>query len=111
MPISRPCLDCGALTSKTRCAQCRSARNKVTHGDTYYRTNEWKRLSREARALHGTDCTLCGSNHRVQAHHVVHRNEGGSDTLDNLVMLCASCHRRTHADESLDVIVKSIRGN
>ncbi|MEI6446465.1 MAG: HNH endonuclease signature motif containing protein [Actinomycetes bacterium] len=106
--MNRPCIDCGAITPATRCKPCASARNRVTHGDTYYRTKEWKRLSRQARLEHGSDCTLCGSTHRVQAHHAVHRTEGGPDTIDNLVMLCASCHRKAHTSTDVDQILKGI---
>jgi 5-methylcytosine-specific restriction endonuclease McrA len=37
-------------------------------------------------------CTAVG--HDV--HHIVHRSQGGSDELDNLVTLCRYCHDRVH---------------
>lgn len=41
------------------------------------------------------DCSVkCRNGVRIQAHHVLARRLGGSDDLDNLVTLCASCHQR-----------------
>jgi RNA-directed DNA polymerase len=34
-----------------------------------------------------------------EQHHVQHRIEGGPDTLDNLVMLHATCHRQIHSTD------------
>lgn len=37
-------------------------------------------------------CKLCGSTVGLQHHHVRFRSAYGSDTIDNLILLCASCH-------------------
>ena len=108
MPQARPCLDCGRLTNASRCATCNTDRNKITHGDTYYRTPEWRRLSKRARVENGGECALCASTRQVQAHHAVHRTEGGKDDLSNLVLLCGSCHRKAHTDQATDRLLKAI---
>ena len=42
-------------------------------------------------------CQCCGKkNCRVEAHHIVFRSKGGSDTLENLVTLCEDCHKAIH---------------
>jgi hypothetical protein len=33
----------------------------------------------------------------LEAHHIVHREHGGKDTLTNLITLCSVCHRKVHA--------------
>ena len=40
-------------------------------------------------------CGICAAvaQHR---HHIVYRSRGGSDDDDNLIPLCADCHRRVH---------------
>lgn len=39
-------------------------------------------------------CEWCGaSNTRLQHHHIIFRSAYGSDTLDNLILLCEKCHR------------------
>ena len=43
-------------------------------------------------------CVVCGrwveDGHKP--HHVVYKSHGGSDTLDNLVLLCDACHHEVH---------------
>lgn len=60
-----------------------------------YNTPEWRRLS----ALVTTDatCARCGTSENLHAHHKVPRALGGTDTVANLVALCASCHPRVEA--------------
>lgn len=43
-------------------------------------------------------CVLCGTSgeNRLQLHHVVLRSQGGRHDADNLVVLCADCHRDVH---------------
>lgn len=38
----------------------------------------------------------------LHIHHIVYRSNGGADTLDNLITLCADCHRRLHRGELKD---------
>ena len=45
-------------------------------------------------------CVECGKwvEPDTPAHHIVFKSQGGSDTLDNLVLLCNSpCHYRIHS--------------
>ena len=41
-------------------------------------------------------CQNCGSTELLQAHHIKHRADGGSDDLSNGITLCASCHADEH---------------
>jgi hypothetical protein len=38
----------------------------------------------------------------LNCHHLKHRSAGGTDTLDNLVATCGTCHR-LHHDSRLDI--------
>lgn len=38
----------------------------------------------------------------LHIHHIIYRSNGGADTLDNLITLCADCHRRLHRGELKD---------
>ena len=40
-------------------------------------------------------CELCGD-HAIDAHHIIPLEEGGPNTLDNLICVCISCHRQIH---------------
>jgi hypothetical protein len=38
-------------------------------------------------------CVICKRRELLQLHHIIKRKDGGNHTADNLVTLCASCHR------------------
>lgn len=42
-------------------------------------------------------CPLCGKP-RQHYHHIVERSKGSFDRPDNIVQLCADCHRKAHTD-------------
>jgi RRXRR protein/HNH endonuclease len=45
----------------------------------------------------GYTCQQCGKQHtRLEAHHIVFRQQGGKDSLTNLVTLCEPCHKKVH---------------
>jgi len=111
MPLAKPCIDCGAPTNRTRCDTCSTIKNRAARAGSYYQTSSWRKLSRQVKQRDQGECALCSSTNRVQAHHIRHRREGGLDELDNLVSLCASCHRRIHNDPELDAILKGVSGN
>jgi 5-methylcytosine-specific restriction endonuclease McrA len=41
-------------------------------------------------------CQFCGSSDNLHVHHLRSRDKGGDDCLENLITLCASCHRNVH---------------
>jgi 5-methylcytosine-specific restriction endonuclease McrA len=41
-------------------------------------------------------CQNCGSLQNLQVHHQELRSHSGNDTEENLITLCAPCHRRAH---------------
>lgn len=44
----------------------------------------------------GYKCQDCGSNLRLIAHHLCLRKKGGTDSIENLITLCDSCHKKRH---------------
>ena len=43
-------------------------------------------------------CQVCkAKNTRLEVHHIKYRSQGGTDNLDNLITLCADCHKNIHA--------------
>ena len=40
-------------------------------------------------------CTRCGSEERLEVHHLIAVADGGTDDPHNLLTLCADCHRGT----------------
>ena len=41
-------------------------------------------------------CRHCGNSAGLHPHHVQYKSAGGEDVLDNLLTLCAKCHRDVH---------------
>jgi hypothetical protein len=39
-------------------------------------------------------CADCGSKERLEFHHIIPRNKGGSSTVRNVELLCESCNRK-----------------
>lgn len=48
-------------------------------------------------ARDGYRCRCCSRKHGLTSHHIVPRELGGPNTVDNLLALCAHCHGRLHA--------------
>jgi len=47
----------------------------------------------------GYKCQCCKGKHKdskLEVHHIIFRNQGGSDEADNLITLCHTCHKALH---------------
>lgn len=96
--MSKLCLDCGAITDgATRCPAHRRQRDRARNSVSFYTTREWRVLRGQCIARDGASL-LSGSTFRLTAHHVIPRERGGPDTLDNLVTLAGDEHSQYEAD-------------
>ena len=50
----------------------------------------------ELLAATGRRCCLCKKLHQVQVHHIVPKEQGGTDDIDNAIPLCPNCHDEVH---------------
>ena len=41
-------------------------------------------------------CTQCGKKKSLDAHHILWKEHGGKDTIENLITLCKQCHKKVH---------------
>ncbi len=57
---------------------------------------EYEQLRHEVLVRDGWRCQSCGSGMNLHVHHQLSRGRGGADTADNLITLCADCHRHIH---------------
>src|ERR1700747_1402463 len=57
---------------------------------------EYSVLRAQVLGRDGYRCQDCSSSKDLQVHHIVKRSHLGDDTQDNLITLCAVCHRRRH---------------
>lgn len=54
------------------------------------------------KARDGYKCAICKGKHKdsqLDVHHIIYRNQGGSDEPENLITLCHTCHKKLHAGE------------
>ena len=63
---------------------------------TMISANISKKARRAVYAREGYACALCDSTKYLQVHHCVKRSQGGTDSLQNLICLCADCHALAH---------------
>lgn len=47
------------------------------------------------KVLHDAEkCELCGSRRCLEAHHIIPVSVGGPDSIDNMIVVCGSCHAK-----------------
>lgn len=65
-------------------------------GVVYPRTNRggYRKNKEACRERDHYECQICYSKDYLHVHHIVPRVDGGMDDLDNLVTLCARCHKK-----------------
>jgi 5-methylcytosine-specific restriction endonuclease McrA len=63
--------------------------------DQYINSNLWKNKRQYALAHYGVRCEDCGSTYSLQVHHKTYINFGDED-IDDLSVLCRSCHDLKH---------------
>ena len=54
-------------------------------------TSAWRRIREQVIRRDGC-CQMCGTEERLSVDHIVPRVAGGTDSLDNLQVLCSSCN-------------------
>jgi hypothetical protein len=48
----------------------------------------------------GQCCVACSSAGQLELHHILPRSQGGSDVVENLVVICRSCHTKLEGHET-----------
>ena len=56
----------------------------------------YKLLQQQVLRRDGWKCQFCGSRSNLEVHHKEFRSQGGDDSEENLISLCAGCHSRVH---------------
>jgi 5-methylcytosine-specific restriction endonuclease McrA len=60
------------------------------------RGDQWGWVRETALERDNYECQECSSQERLQVHHRIPVCMGGESTLENVITLCATCHRRVH---------------
>lgn len=56
-------------------------------------TSKWRKLREQVLFRDGRMCVICGADEKLQVDHIVERQHGGTDHMDNLQTLCETCHK------------------
>lgn len=95
---TRPCIDCGELTTTTRCTDCAPPVSRPSRAAGYDRA--WDRLSLSARRLQPF-CSDCGTTEDLTADHSPEawrrRNRGLAIRLSDVDVVCRRCNSRRGA--------------
>lgn len=59
----------------------------------------------------GWKCRYCSSRSGLHPHHVIFKSQGGTDTMDNLLTLCASCHLLGVHARKLEIVILEVLPN
>lgn len=56
-------------------------------------------------------CVECGGTDNLNVHHIIERNKGGSNSIDNLQTLCELCHAGKHKGQNVyKLMMQRIKG-
>jgi 5-methylcytosine-specific restriction endonuclease McrA len=76
---------------KGRRVRCQECKRKVHNQAISSRT--WSKIITRM----GCVCSICGWDEAsLDLHHIIEQKNGGSDSPDNLIVLCPNCHRKVH---------------
>lgn len=68
------------------------------HHAGYARSREWRRLRLRVFDRDNYRCTVCGkAGRRLECDHLVRREDGGTDEMENLRTVCRGCHIELNA--------------
>jgi 5-methylcytosine-specific restriction endonuclease McrA len=94
--ITSSCLEgpetglCGAASRR------RIVRGESKHSRLRLDADTYRQLYRQVLERDGWRCQNCGSMSNLEVHHQQFRSHSGSDSVENLITLCASCHAEAH---------------
>ncbi|HUV03308.1 MAG TPA: HNH endonuclease [Desulfobacteria bacterium] len=67
-------------------------------------------VKQEARKKAAFQCCICKkSDLSLEVHHIIPEGQGGSDDLDNAVLLCSSCHSNYGANPEKRTMIREMR--
>jgi 5-methylcytosine-specific restriction endonuclease McrA len=69
----------------------------LRHERAYRASKQWKELRKLVYADRGYKCEACGGTNKLHVHHKTYENFG-NESIDELELLCSSCHRKRHHD-------------
>ncbi|THA41826.1 hypothetical protein E6W17_02760 [Streptomyces sp. A1547] len=96
-PLGVPCTICASTantTGNSRGKRKHPSKNTRTPGRYDY---QWQKVRAEAVRLQPY-CSFCGTSNDLTGDHLLPLKEGGSNTVDNVRVLCRQCNTRREND-------------
>ena len=93
-----------------KCIKCKKE-FKLRRANQVYCSRKCQQLSKPSRHRHGSkyfryreiilscfnnECKICGSNHKLNIHHIIPLALDGKNNINNITVLCEKCHRDIH---------------
>lgn len=69
---------------------------KEWYNKSYLKSTHWRRVRNKALSTSGFRCSACGTNKRLQVHHLTYAHLGHEHKKD-LKVLCYNCHHLLHS--------------
>lgn len=71
---------------------------KVSNRPTKENVSSSRSLKNRLVLLRGDKCQICAfpNTKILHVHHIIERSNGGTDNLDNLLLICPNCHATIH---------------
>src|ERR1700719_4251103 len=66
----------------------------------YRASKQWIELRKLVYSARGHKCEKCESTNKLHVHHKTYENFG-NESLDDLELLCSTCHRKRHSEEKM----------
>lgn len=76
--------------------------NSFSSYSEYLQSTEWNVLSRLARERDGYKCRICNGEQDLNVHHRAYPDQLGTESLNDLITLCAECHSLFHEKKPID---------
>jgi 5-methylcytosine-specific restriction protein A len=103
-------IGCKVFVSKGRCDKHRKKEQRDydkyqrnLEAKKFYQSKQWQALREQCRQEAFGLCAECNKAGRLKqgsaADHIVPREQGGGDAIENLQYLCGECHSRKSAEE------------
>lgn len=69
---------------------------RVVDYEEYIKSPGWKELADHLKKEAGNRCQVCNNGGRLNVHHRSYNRLGKDGEIDDLIVLCESCHRKFH---------------
>lgn len=66
--------------------------------EDFIASETWKGIKKEVIGIQDKSCAVCGSVKNIQIHHKHYDKEFGTESNDDLMVLCESCHEEMHQE-------------